>query len=338
MHEDASGDIDWSYGASRLVSRQLQASDEQAVEHLATKTSGGASFSRAFRLALARHDDAERPWLADTMALENPAGGLLCAGLHVQGADVLHEHRIELAVALDPPIAETALAPLFLEALERAARIRWGADRRLRRDGDVVADVPAWLRLTVIDDPALGAVAEARGFELAHAEDDMVRPRRPASSDDVRADALAGVLAAWSDETATHFHRAYQAAFGDRPGFPGWSEARWRRFATGYDAFRPELSHVLLGSDAPLAFRIVAIEEEAAGPVAHVVQLGVVPAARRSGTGKALLADLDARLPDAVRTIELSVNANNPAARALFARDGFEVVCRRSVYRKALEG
>ena len=340
MQGDASDDFQWDQDASRLVSRKLQASDEAAVEHLAGQGAHGGDFLRAFRSAVERHWDAQRPWLLDTMALENPAGGLLCAAVHADSADVLHEHRIELFLAFDPPIAESALAPLFLEALERAAYRHWGAERRMRPPGDPLADVPAFMRITVIDDPVLARVASARGFELGHAEDDMVRGRKPAlddaSREALRQGALAGVLAPWSDETATHFFRAYEASFEDRPGFPGWSETRWRAFATEYDSFRADLSCVLLGSDAPVAFRIVAIEPGESGSTAHVVQLGVVPGARRHGTGAALLADLDDRLPEDVRTLELSVGANNPAARALFERDGFEVLRRRSVYRKPL--
>ena len=271
------------------------------------------------------------------MTLENPAGGLLCAGLHAWSADVLHEHRIELALLFDPPTAATAIAPLFLEALERAAYARWGAERRTSGEDDVMAGVPAWLRITAIDDPALGAVAEARGFELAHAEDDMQRAR--ASVPSPAPAEPAGELRPWSDESAQAFFRAYESSFRDRPGFPGWSERRWRAFATEYDAFRPELSHVLLQEGEPVAFRIVAVGDggDADGLAADLVQIGVAPPARRQGVGRALIDDLEARLPKDVRRVALSVNANNPGARALFEQAGFAVTRRRSVYRKALD-
>lgn len=329
MQGDASDDFEWDHAASRMVSRHLQASDERAVEHLARRATQGDAFLEGFRRLAGHHDDDASPWLKQTMALENPAGGLLCAGLHAQTADVLHEHRIELGLLFDPEIAASALAPVFLEALERAAFARWGGDRRQRPAGDPLADAPAWLRITVLDDAALAKVAELRGFELAHAEDDMTRLRRAG-------DAMDAPLAAWDGAHASAFFKAYEAAFRERPGFPAWSEQRWLLFATDYDAFRPELSHVLLEGGDPLAFRIVAIEEAPEGRRACVVQLGVAPAARGRGLGRALLTDLDARLPEDVRAIELSVGTNNPAARALFERDGFEVLRRRRVYRKPL--
>lgn len=70
-----------------------------------------------------------------------------------------------------------------------------------------------------------------------------------------------------------------------------------------------------------------------AGDVVDVLSLAVHPAARRRGTGRALLAELvaQARSTGAARVL-LEVAADNDAARALYAAAGFRPISKRRGY------
>jgi ribosomal-protein-alanine N-acetyltransferase len=75
------------------------------------------------------------------------------------------------------------------------------------------------------------------------------------------------------------------------------------------------------------------------GPEAEILNLAVAPAARRRGTGRALLAEALARLGAAgVTSVYLEVRPSNAAARALYASAGFhEAAVRRDYYRAPRE-
>jgi mycothiol synthase len=47
-------------------------------------------------------------------------------------------------------------------------------------------------------------------------------------------------LAEWGQADPARFYAVYQAAFRDRPGFPGWTQARWVQWLTDDEDFRAE--------------------------------------------------------------------------------------------------
>ncbi|MDF1700349.1 MAG: N-acetyltransferase [Planctomycetota bacterium] len=276
--------------------------------------------------ALDTWSGAQVDHLPGTLAVENPAGGFLALGSVTVSADVLHERRADVRFVLHPDVAGGSLAFVFLDALERQALERLGVSRAAGAD----ADVPSVVRFTLIEDEAVARHLESRGFAFAHAEDDMAcgRPEVEAAFD--------GELLPWREDTASDFFRAYEAAFGTRPGFPAWSERVWRAFATEYDEFAPTLSRVAVRDGRPLGFLITALAPDDATTGAHIVQVGVAPEARRRGVARALIADLARRVPADVPVFTLSVNADNPSAAALFASLGYATRQRRSVYRKVV--
>src|SRR5215469_13302894 len=46
----------------------------------------------------------------------------------------------------------------------------------------------------------------------------------------------------WAPERTPDFFGVYAAAFQERLGFPGWTEAEWVQWTAGDPAFRPDLS------------------------------------------------------------------------------------------------
>lgn len=122
------------------------------------------------------------------------------------------------------------------------------------------------------------------------------------------------------------FFAVYQAAFRDRPGFPGWPQARWTEWISGAEDFRPEwaLLATLGGTDAGF------VVADAGG---WITQLGVVPSARGHGIGAYLISEAVHRLRAGGETaITLNVSIGNPHAIALYRRAGFTWAGRRARY------
>lgn len=87
--------------------------------------------------------------------------------------------------------------------------------------------------------------------------------------------------------------------------------------------------------DAPLGFTLCRL----IAPEAELLLIGVAPAARRSGVGRALLAAAaaDARARDAI-TLFLEVRDGNGAACALYCAAGYTVIGRRRDYYRGSSG
>jgi mycothiol synthase len=183
--------------------------------------------------------------------------------------------------------------------------------------------------VTVETESLTAAAAElfaAHGLEQVFAEDVM------------RIDLDAGVPAAagpdgmrfsgWSRENAPRFHGVYAAAFRERPGFPGWSEAEWIAEVAGDDEFRPQWSVLAtLPELGDAGFVTAAVD--------WIVQVGVVPAARRRGVGEALVTEALRRMrADGATHAWLDVNVDNTAVR-LYRKLGFEHRGRRARYMRA---
>jgi mycothiol synthase len=189
---------------------------------------------------------------------------------------------------------------------------------------DVPADRPRVLRLTT---EALTPPAERlylrHSFTRQFAEDVMRRDLRAALPE---APFPPGVtISTWAPELAGHFFEAYQAAFRERPGFPGWSAQEWVEWATGDAGFQPAMSLLARDGERPIGF-IVCDD-------AWIVQVGTHPAWRGRGLGAALVVEALRRFQAAgAAHVTLDVNDNNPGAARVYARLGFEVIGRRARY------
>lgn len=133
-------------------------------------------------------------------------------------------------------------------------------------------------------------------------------------------------LRAWTPDVAPAFFAAYDAAFRDRPDFPGWSERDWLARTTEDEGFAPALSKLAADeAGSPAGFLTVSAN--------WIAQLGVVPRWRRHGLGNALLAAGMSGIATAgIETCWLTVGTNNPAATSLYRRAGFDEAGRRARY------
>jgi len=124
------------------------------------------------------------------------------------------------------------------------------------------------------------------------------------------------VLADWSDATAERFFAVYEAAFRERPGFPGWTAPEWIDGVADDDEFRPAWSVLAELPDLGDAGFVTAT-------VGWIDQVGVAPAARGRGLGAALIGESLARMrADGATEAWLNVNVDNRADR-LYRRLGF---------------
>lgn len=181
----------------------------------------------------------------------------------------------------------------------------------------------------IAETEALGDGAHAlylsRGLSQVLAEDVM---QLAASAQPPPSHPPAGLtLSRWGQAEPARFYAVYQAAFRDRPGFPGWTQVRWIQWLSEDEDFRPEctLLATLDGADAGF------IAGEAAG---WITQMGVVPSARGRGIGARLIGEAVRRMRSGGETsITLNVNVDNPPAAALYRRVGFTRIGRRARYR-----
>lgn len=121
----------------------------------------------------------------------------------------------------------------------------------------------------------------------------------------------------WTDDTAGLFHAAYTRSFSTRPGFPGTPLDEWVSSVAGDNAFRPDLSRVVLDDEGHVV-GFVTISDD------WIDQVGVVPDWR----GRRLGAHLVVRSLRALRKAGceqawLAVNVDNPSAHELYLRLGF---------------
>jgi mycothiol synthase len=164
---------------------------------------------------------------------------------------------------------------------------------------------------------------ERHGFTQQFAEDVM---RRDLSVPLPDAPLPGGItLATWTPALAGQFFDAYQAAFRDRPGSPGWNAEEWIAWAAGDEDFRPDMSLLALHDGRPVGF-IVCAE-------AWINQVGVRQEWRGRGIAAALVVEALRRFRAAgTQQVLLDVNVDNPSAAWVYARLGFDVVGRRARY------
>lgn len=141
-------------------------------------------------------------------------------------------------------------------------------------------------------------------------------------------------IAAWQPGLAEPFYQAYEPAFRDRPGFPGWSAAEWISKVLAND-FKPEWSFLARQEGVPVGFVIGTIDLTTDPPGGFIWQVGVIPAQRRRGICSALMAESMRQMQSAgANWALLTVHINNPGAIETYNQIGFMTAGRRARYER----
>jgi len=258
-----------------------------------------------------------RRWSGDEVtAFGLPAadGSLLAAGA-VRGGPAF-------TGLVDPAARGRGFGSALLDqGLELAGRDLPG---RVAAHADIAADVEITVESETLTDDAV-ALFESRGLRQVFAEDVLridLTEAPPAAVWPAEA-----TLSTWSQPVARRFHATYHGAFRDRPGFPADPVDEWIAENEDDEDFLP---------DSSLLVTLPGLGDAGFITTARgwVVQVGVVPSARRLGLAAALITEALARMRAAGDTHAwLTVNVNNPGAAAVYRRLGFADRGRRARFR-----
>jgi mycothiol synthase len=302
-----------------LAWRSLEPADSPALAALAAAclaADGGLPLAASESFVQARY--LQGPERAALGAFESD--GRLAASAAVQPAPSADEYRAVIVGQVHPDKRRRGIGSFLLD---------WSIGQAEALLANEPADRPRALHLAT---EGLTAAAEQlyarRGFAQQFAEDVM---RRELGAALPHAPLPPGIaIATWTAALAPQFFEAYQAAFADRPGYPGWSAEQRIAWATDDDEFRPELS--LLARDDERAVGFIVCGDE------WIVQVGTRPEWRGRGLGSALVVEALRRWRAAGgRHMLLDVNINNPGAARVYTRLGFATIGRRARYTRTLE-
>jgi len=138
-------------------------------------------------------------------------------------------------------------------------------------------------------------------------------------------------LTNWHTDLAEQFFLAYDAAFRERPGFPGYNVAEWVNSWTT-DQFVPEWSFLARAGDAPIGF-LMSSNGTIKPLHGFIMQVGVIPSQRQRGLGSGLVVEVLRRMQAAGAVSgQLVVNVNNPGAIQTYVELGFVTIGRRARY------
>lgn len=195
-----------------------------------------------------------------------------------------------------------------------AGLLDWGLREAERRGGSTVVETES---LT----PDQAALFADRGLRQVFAED--VLSLASATSVTPPAWPEGALLHPWTAETAPRFFAVYEAAFRERPGFPGHPAATWIGDLEDDDEFRPAWSVLVeLPGLGDAGFVTAA--------VGYLEQVGVIPAARRRSLASMLVRESLSRMrADGATEAWLTVNVDNPA-KSVYLRLGFVESGRRA--------
>ncbi|GLH97077.1 GNAT family N-acetyltransferase [Phytohabitans aurantiacus] len=231
-----------------------------------------------------------------------------------------------VAVAVVRRVGERAMITGMVDPARRGLGVGsrlldWALSAAGTFTGDVVLETEAVT-------PEAQRLFESRGLRQVFAEDVM---RIDLSGDLPAAAVPAGVeMITWAPETVGRFFEVYEAAFRERPGFPGWPAERWVAWTAGDDEFRPDCSVLATDADGGADLGFVTCAD------GWIVQVGVRPEARGRGIAAGLVVEALRRMrAEGATSALLDVNANNPGAARVYARLGFSVVGRRARFEPA---
>ncbi|MFI7587550.1 GNAT family N-acetyltransferase [Spongisporangium articulatum] len=172
------------------------------------------------------------------------------------------------------------------------------AERRAELTGASSARVvPRAMAFTVAENesPGVQRLARRLGFEASRYFAGMRRDLGAATGPLPRPPVPAGVrLVPWRLDLDELVLAAHNEAFAEHWMFQPWPLASWRHWQTGHRTFRPAWSLVAVTGDGEVAGYVLNSEPGPAegdpGPVGWTDKIGVRPAWRGRGLGRALLA------------------------------------------------
>jgi len=133
----------------------------------------------------------------------------------------------------------------------------------------------------------------------------------------------------WDDAAAVASFAVYEAAFRNRPGFPGLSQQQWIDGFTGEPNFLPAASFCAVRDGKPIAFVI--------SGTGWIGQVGVDPEHRRLGLASAIVTEARARMRAlGIGVVYLHGNRNNPAGLATWMHLGWRECGRRGRFERVL--
>ena len=169
----------------------------------------------------------------------------------------------------------------------------------------------------------------AAGFTLVFEELAMERDQADANAPPAAPWPEGTTIVDWGGAAAEASFAAYEAAFRERPGFPGWSRSQWIDALTGDADFLPEASLCVLRDGVPAGFVVCR--------TGWIDQVGVVPAHRRLGLASAMVTEATTRMRTlGIGVARLHVNTNNPGALATWRRLGWRESGRRGRFERAV--
>lgn len=310
--------------------RPVRSEDAVALHQLELDSApfdGGTSIA-SIADQMAKLEQAGDNLTTDTLCAVDSTGRFAAAAWVTCDDRLAHEYRAFLDGRVHPHYRGRGLGSFILQWMERRAR---------QILSDMKEDRLAVLRFDFYDRSydAL-ELFEEHGFRFAFAEDEWRRDLSQAVPLTELPEGMAVVT--WSPQRAALFFDVYQDAFRERPGFPNWSEEVWRHNFTDGAGFRPDLSLLLLHGTEAVGFAICHVEMEGAQDRAGagwIVQMGVRPAWRRRGLGRALLCEVMRGFQaDGLAGAALEVNIDNRRAMRLYERLGFERCRRRTSFQK----
>ncbi len=259
----------------------------------------------------------------DTLCAVNAHGEIAASAWILFEGWVKHEYRAFLDGIVAPSFRGQGIGEFLLTWMEERSRqffatVADDRERVLRHD-------------FYHRGPEAIALLERHGYDFAFAEDEMQRDLNQSIHSYPLPSGMCFVP--WSPDRAHDFFRAYDGAFRDRPGFPGWPADVWIQNYTGYDEFRADLSRLVLEGDEPVGYAVCLVENGGA----EIAQIGVRPQWRGRGVASAILSEvLQLFKREGLTRAVLSVNADNSRAASVYRHSGFELFRRYHCYRKTL--
>lgn len=309
-----------------LTWRSLQLGDAKRLYrlHLASARRDGDSFRHPldyFRRLL-----DERNLELDTMcALDEYEHIAAVADVRYE-SHLEHEQRAYLTGVVHPDHRSRGLGHFIMNWMIVRARRALSQDPR-----------PGVLRIEIYDrGKGAKSLYEQNGFQKAFSIDEMVHSLETVSGEDPIPEGI--TKHNWEDDLADKFFSVYQQAFSERDDYPDWPQDTWVTNMTGMEEFRPDLSLLLTEDGTPLGFALCAASmDDRQQRVGRVLQLGVVPSARRKRLGQAMLSHLlGCFAEEGFVKVLIEMRTGDDGAQRFLEGMGFTFSSRRVTYEKRL--
>ncbi len=272
--------------------------------------------------------ELEDSWLgeraANTRLLFAPDGELAGYALVLVDPEPLKQRRAYLDVEVHPSQRGRGL---------RAALLDWAEGRARERLAGLEADLPGVIRIGC-DDRLHDRMALYRrqGYRITR---HFYRMRRALDTTLPERELPPGLtLRTYTPELDAPLHAAFNESFLDHWNFEPVNAQDWRKWFTGREGFRPDLTYLAMDGDEIAGFSINGVDEQANGRLGiqegWVRDLGTRRPWRRRGVAGALLAaSMRAFKADGLAYATLGVDTQNPTgALSLYKGLGFAAVRR----------